>query len=183
MAILSPLLLWSGAALVYAAWWRRSSSGRRLLSALGWGCVLCGAALTVASAAGFGSGASEVVTHFTAATTLFAVCVPLLKRVEARPRRIRPPVVSVRQATGHGAGRLTAAAVGAPMAALLVALALPKLVPLSSDLRYLVATLLVVPAMVVAPWFALSSRSGRRAWAATGVTSLVALAVIWSATR
>ena len=84
-----------------------------------------------------------------------------------------------RRKVRYGWGRLSAAILGAPVAALLIALAVPKLLPTSSDLRYLAACVAIVPLMAGAPVLALSSRSGGRAWAGTGLASATALLVIW----
>nr|WP_217917521.1 hypothetical protein [Myxococcus sp. AM009] len=74
---------------------------------------------------------------------------------------------------------MLAAVLGAPLAALLVSLALPAVVPASSDVRYLVACIAVIPLMAVAPCAALLSRTEARAWAGIGVTSAAALLVLW----
>jgi len=87
--------------------------------------------------------------------------------VSAGPRR-RP-----------GVTWLLAAVVGAPLAALLVSLALPAVVPASSDVRYLVACIAVIPLMAAAPCAVLLARTEARAWAGIGVTSVAALLVLW----
>lgn len=84
-----------------------------------------------------------------------------------------------RRKVRYGAGRLTAAILGAPVAGMLVAVALPALVPTSSDLRYLAACIAVVPLMAGAPVLALSARTGARAWAGAGVATVAALFTIW----
>ncbi len=76
---------------------------------------------------------------------------------------------------------LLAAVLGAPLAALLVSMALPKLVPGSSDVRYLVACIAVIPLMAAAPCAVLLARTEARAWAGIGVTSAAALLVLWRA--
>jgi hypothetical protein len=72
-----------------------------------------------------------------------------------------------------------AAAVGAPLAALLASLALSAVVPVSPDLRYLVTCLAVVPLMAVAPCAALLARSEARAWAGVALTACVSLVLLW----
>ncbi len=78
-------------------------------------------------------------------------------------------------------GRIVAAALGAPAAALLFSVALPALVPASREARYLVAVSLVVPLMAGAPCLALLARSTRRAWAGIAVTATASLLVLWRA--
>ncbi|NTX16341.1 hypothetical protein HUA76_36785 [Myxococcus sp. CA056] len=74
---------------------------------------------------------------------------------------------------------LLAAVLGAPLAALLVSVALPAVVPASSDVRYLVACIVVIPLMAAAPCMALLARSAARAWAGVLVASGAALLVLW----
>ncbi|WP_370639991.1 hypothetical protein [Corallococcus sp. AS-1-12] len=74
-----------------------------------------------------------------------------------------------------------AAAVGAPLAALLASLALSAVVPVSPDLRYLVACVAVAPLMAAAPCAALLARSEARAWAGVALTSCVSLLLLWRA--
>ncbi|WP_240356466.1 hypothetical protein [Myxococcus eversor] len=80
-----------------------------------------------------------------------------------------------------GVSWVLAAALGAPLAALLVCLALPAVIPASSDVRYLVACIVVIPLMAAAPCAALLARSAARAWTGVGVTSAAALLVLWRA--
>jgi len=60
--------------------------------------------------------------------------------------------------------RLSAALLGAPLAALLFTIGVTAVMPGSSDLRLLTAMLVVFPAMVAGVALALWSRSGARAW-------------------
>lgn len=170
MSILFAALLWSGAAFVYAG-------GARWRSSIGWALALGGAVGTIALAHGPGSGLAEASAHFLSAVTLYAVTVPLMRTTPLKPwrapRPLKPPPL-------HGVGRLTAAVSVAPVAGVLLSVALPALVPFSSDVRYLVAVVAVVPAMTIAPWLALSAKSARRAWAISSGVALSSLVVIWS---
>lgn len=76
-------------------------------------------------------------------------------------------------------GRTSAAVLGAPGAALLVAVALPAVIPASTDVRYLIACVAVVPLMATAPCLALLSRSATRAWTGSLVAAASAALVIW----
>jgi len=171
MSILFAALLWSGAACVYAG-------GVRWRSSLGWALALAGAGGTIALANGPGSGVAEASAHFLSALTLFAVAVPLLKKTPLKPWRAPRPLKAPPPL--HGVGRITAAVLIAPVAGALLSVALPALVPLSSDVRYLVAIVAVVPAMTIAPWLALQARSALRAWAVSGGVAVSSLVVIWS---
>lgn len=169
-------LLWMGAVGVYVAWWRRPAL--RVSAVLGLMLALAGLVGTLVFANSFFSGLAEATAHFLCAATLMALVVPLATSGAPKPRRVAR--LQKPQEPMHGAGRITAAIVGAPLAALLAAGAVPKLIPLSSDARYFVAVILVVPAMTVAPWFALSARSAVRAWSGSGLVGGLAAIVIWS---
>jgi len=80
-----------------------------------------------------------------------------------------------------GLGRLVAAVLGAPVAALLVSLALPAVVPASSDVRYLAACIVVIPLMAAAPCAVLLARSTARAWGGIALASVASLVVLWRA--
>ncbi|MCP3097918.1 hypothetical protein LZ198_03400 [Myxococcus sp. K15C18031901] len=80
-----------------------------------------------------------------------------------------------------GVSRLLAAVLGAPLAALLVSLALPAVVPASSDVRYLAACIVVIPLMAAAPCAVLLARSTARAWGGIALASTAALVVLWRA--
>jgi hypothetical protein len=77
----------------------------------------------------------------------------------------------------HGAGRLSAAFLAAPAAALLATLAVAAALPARGDVRMLVGLLLAFPALAAAPCLALLARSGARAWLASGLVAAVSLAV------
>ena len=80
--------------------------------------------------------------------------------------------------TSLGAGRLSAALVGAPVAALLVALALAAGLPVRGEVRLLVAELLPFPLMAAGACAALLGRSGPRAWAGCALVSALAAAAL-----
>lgn len=80
-----------------------------------------------------------------------------------------------------GVGRISAAVLGAPVAALLLSAALPALVPAPSDVRYFVACVAVAPATAAAPCFALLSKSAGRAWGGSLAVSALSALVLWSA--
>lgn len=71
-----------------------------------------------------------------------------------------------------GLGRISAALLGAPSAALLVALVLGSVVPLSGELRLLLFTFVGWPAIALSPCLALIASNGARAW--MGVAAVVA---------
>ncbi|WP_338868577.1 hypothetical protein [Myxococcus stipitatus] len=77
---------------------------------------------------------------------------------------------------------LVAAILGAPVAALLVSVALPAVIPASQGTRYLVACVTVVPLVAAAPCGVLLARSAARAWVGILVASVAAtLVLFWSA--
>lgn len=80
--------------------------------------------------------------------------------------------------SAHSAGCIAAAVIGAPAAAILVALALAAGLPAGSELRLLVAELVPFPLMVAGACAALLARSGRRAWAGCGLVATLAAAVL-----
>lgn len=171
MSILFAALLWSGAAFVYAG-------GARWRSSIGWALALGGAVGTIALAHGPGSGLAEASAHFLSAVTLYSVAVPFLRTTPLKPWRAPRPLKQPPPL--HCVGRITAAVIVAPVAGVLLSVALPALVPFSSDVRYLVAIVAVVPAMTIAPWLALSAKSARRAWAVSSGVAASSLVVIWS---
>lgn len=81
---LHPVLLWSGAVLLYGDWWRSRASGRaqsvRTISWVGSVVVLCGAVLAITAASGWAAGVASAIAHLTAAVTLTAVLVPLFPK-------------------------------------------------------------------------------------------------------
>jgi hypothetical protein len=78
----------------------------------------------------------------------------------------------------HGAGRITAAVLGAPVAAILATVAAAAGLPFDSDVRLLVAELATIPLMVVGACAALLSQSGLRAWAGCACVSALAAVVL-----
>lgn len=76
------------------------------------------------------------------------------------------------------AGRISAAVIGAPAAAFLVALALAAGLPLRSEVRLLVAELAPFPLVVAGACVALLSRSGWRAWAGCALVAAFAAVVM-----
>jgi hypothetical protein len=78
----------------------------------------------------------------------------------------------------HGAGRISAAVTGAPGAAVLASLALAAVLPVSGDLRLLVAMLAVLPAAATASCLALLARSAVRAWVGSALVAAVAAVVL-----
>lgn len=84
----------------------------------------------------------------------------------------------MRRTHTHGAGRITAAVLGAPVAAILATVAAAAGLPFDSDVRLLVAELATVPLMVAGACAALLSQSGRRAWAGCACVSMLAAALL-----
>lgn len=86
MTPLPPLLLWTGAVLLYGAggWSRaldRVSIGiRRLVGFAGGALAVLGLFASVSTAASTGAAVGSALAHFTAAGTLVAVGVPLVAR-------------------------------------------------------------------------------------------------------
>lgn len=78
----------------------------------------------------------------------------------------------------HGAGRISAALTGAPGAAVLACLALATTLPVSGEVRMLVAFLAVLPAAATASCLALLARSGTRAWAGSGLVAAFAATIL-----
>ncbi len=78
----------------------------------------------------------------------------------------------------HGAARIGAAVTVAPAAAVLATLALVAVLPATRDVRYLLAFLVALPAMVAASCLALLARSGARAWAGSALVAAVSSAVL-----
>jgi len=64
----------------------------------------------------------------------------------------------------HGPGRITAAILGAPAAALVATLAICGALPFPGDAKLLAFTFAGLPAVALAPCAALLARSGTRAW-------------------
>jgi hypothetical protein len=174
MSFIPPLLIWVGAIAAFAPRFGQPASAV-VMSAGAW--------LVVSSAHSWGSGIAEASAHGVAAVSLLAIITPLLRRgtsVRAtRPVRRQGVGVVSRTEARYGWGRLSAALLGAPGGALLVSLVLPKLVPASQDLRYLTACLVIVPAVIIASWLALTARSGLRAWAGSVTAIVAALSVYW----
>jgi hypothetical protein len=77
-----------------------------------------------------------------------------------------------------GAGRISAALLGAPVAALLAAVALSTGVPADGEVRLLVGELAAFPLVIAASSAALLSRSGRRAWLGSALAALAAAVVV-----
>lgn len=78
----------------------------------------------------------------------------------------------------HGAARIAAALTGAPGAAVLATLALAAVLPVSGDVRLLVALLAVLPAAATAACLALLARSGARAWVGSVLVAAVSAVVL-----
>lgn len=75
----------------------------------------------------------------------------------------------------HGAARISAAIVGAPLAAVLVALALSAKIPAESDIRLLIGEISVFPLIIFGSCAALLSRSGLRAWGGCALAAALSL--------
>lgn len=82
------------------------------------------------------------------------------------------------QTPAHGTGRVTAAIVGAPVAAILVTVAAAAGLPFDSDVRLALAELATLPLMIIGACAALLSRNGMRAWAGCALVSALAAAVL-----
>jgi hypothetical protein len=81
----------------------------------------------------------------------------------------------------HGVGRISAAVIGAPLAATLALLGLCALLPAGPDVRLLAFELGAVPAMVAGASAALLAASGRRAWlGSVAVAALAAIPLVFS---
>ncbi|MCE9672236.1 hypothetical protein LY474_30965 [Myxococcus stipitatus] len=80
----------------------------------------------------------------------------------------------------HGVGRVSAAVLGAPAAAVLASLAAAAVLPVAEDVRWLVAVLGVLPAVATGSCLALLARSAPRAWVGSVLVAVVSAGVLVS---
>lgn len=182
MALFARLLLWLGAVALFGG--LQPQVRHRALAGLGSLLALVGTCLVVRDATGRGAGLGEAIAHLTVALTLLALVVPFFTARNESARKTRAARkggvgVAAKTTSRYGAGRLSAALLGAPVGGMLVALVLPKIVPATQDLRYLAACIVIVPLFAAAPWFALAARSGARAWVGSAVSIVAALGLYW----